>query len=141
MRPNVIRLGTHPATSRPILRALVAASLLIFAAVIAPIWALMIVCTMPCCEGESTPFVQSAAPAACAEHCGISSNTASHELPDAVPASSETPQFSFAGLAIAVAADTIVTSKPPRIPAPSAELQHAIPGGAPLYVYNSVFLI
>jgi len=123
------------------MRALVAATLLVFAAVIAPICALMIACSMPCCEGKSIPFVQSAAAAACAEHCGISSNTASHELPDAVPASSETPQISFAGLAIAEAADTIATTTPPRLPARSAEIQHATPGDAPLYVYNSAFLI
>jgi hypothetical protein len=139
MSPNVTTPGMRQAASRPVVRALLAATLLVFAAMIAPICAL-IACSMPCCEGKSFPFVQSAA-AACAEHCGISSNTASHELPDAVPASSETPQISFAGLAIAEAAETIAPTTPPRLPAPSAELHHATPGGAPVYVYNSAFLI
>jgi len=124
------------------MRALAAALLFMLAAVIAPICALMVACSTPCCEGKSVPFVQSAAAAACAEHCaGSSSTTTQRPLPDAVAASSETPQISLAGLAVAEAAGTLVSTAPPRLPARSAEIHHATPGDAPLYVYNSVFLI
>ena len=137
MSPNVITLGT----SRPITGALFAAVLLVFAAVIAPICALMMACSMPCCEGKSLPFVQSAAAAACAEHCGISSNTTSHELPNAVAPSNETAKIALASLAVAEASETLAPTPPPRLPAFSVESHHAVPGDAPVYLYNSVFLI
>jgi hypothetical protein len=141
MSPNVTSPGMPQAASGPLMPALVAAVMLVFAAAIAPICGLMVVCSMPCCEGKSVPFVQSTAAAACTEHCGISSNTASHQLPDAVAASSETPQISFAGLSVAEAADSMASAESPRLPARSVEVHHATPGDAPLYVYNSVFLI
>ena len=137
MSPNVITLGT----SRPITGALFAAVLLVFAAVIAPICALMMACSMPCCQGKSLPFVQSAAAAACAEHCGISSNTTSHELPNAVAPSNETAKIALASLAVAEASETLAPTPPPRLPAFSVESHHAVPGDAPVYLYNSVFLI
>lgn len=141
MTANFIRLGTEPAASRPIRRALLAATLVVFAAVIAPLCALMIACSMPCCEGKSFPFVQSTAAAACAEHCGISNNTTSHELPNAVPPSSETAKIALASLAVAEASETLAPTPPPRLPAFSMESHHSVPGDAPVYLYNSAFLI
>lgn len=140
MSPNSTTAVQQPAR-RPVRRATLAAALFAFAALVAPLCALMIACSMPCCEGKSFPFVQSAAAAACMEHCGISSNTASHEIPDAVAPSSETPQISLAGLSVAEASDAIAATAPPRLPARSVEIHHATPGDAPLHVYNSVFLI
>ena len=137
MSQNVIT----PGTSRPVTRGLFAAVLLVFAAVIAPLCALMIACSMPCCEAKSFPFVQSTAAAACAEHCGISNNTTSHELPNAVAPSSETAKISLASLAVAEASDDVAPTPPPRLPAFSVESHHAVPGDAPVYLYNSVFLI
>jgi hypothetical protein len=137
MSPNVITRGR----SRPVTRALFAAVLLVFAAVVAPICALMVACSMPCCEGKSFPSVQSTAAAACAEHCGISSNMVSHELPNAVPPSSETAKIAFASLAVAETFHITASTPAPRLPAFSVELQHAVPGDTPLYLYNSVFLI
>lgn len=137
MSPNIITTGT----SRPVTRALFAAILLVFAAVIAPMCALMIACSMPCCEGKSFPFVQSTAAAACAEHCGISNNTTSHELSNAVAPSSETAKITLASLAVAESSDDITPTPPPRLPAFSVESHHLVPGDAPVYLYNSVFLI
>lgn len=136
MSPNVIT----PGTSRPVTRALFAAVLLVFAAVVAPVCALMAACSMPCCEGKSLPLVQSTAAAACAEHCGITSNTASHELPNAV-APSETAKVALASLAVVETSDITASTPPPRLPAFSVESHHAVPGDAPVYLYNSVFLI
>ena len=137
MSQNVIT----PGTSRPVTRALFAAVLLVFATVIAPLCALMIACSMPCCEGKSVPFVQSAAAAACAEHCGISNNTASHELPNAVAPSTETAQVALAALAAAETSADLAPVTPPRLPAFSVEPHHLVPGDTPVYLYNSVFLI
>lgn len=141
MTANIIRLRTQPAASRPIRRARLATTLVVLAAVIAPLCALMIACSMPCCEGKSFPFVQSTAAAACAEHCGISNNTTSHELPNAVAPSSETAKISLASLAVAETSDDIAPAPPPRLPAFSVESHHAVPGDAPVYLYNSAFLI
>ena len=141
MSPNVTTIDIQQAASRPIRRALLAATLVVFAAVIAPLCALMIACSMPCCEGKSLPFVQSAAAAACAEHCGISSNTTSHELPNAVAPSNETAKIALASLAVAETSETLAPTPPPRLPAFSVESHHAVPGDAPVYLYNSAFLI
>ena len=111
-----------------------AAALLLFAATAAPLWALIPACSMPCCEG-----MQPAQGAGCAEQCGISSNTASHELPSAVAPSSENTKISLAALAMDETSSAPVLA--PRPPAFSAAPPHAVPGDAPVYLYNSVFLI
>lgn len=113
---------------------LFAAALLLSAATVTPIWALIPACSMPCCEG-----MQPAQAADCAEQCGISSNTASHQLPSAVAPSSENTKISLASLAIEET--SIAPVRAPRLPAFSAEPPHAVPGDAPVYLYNSVFLI
>lgn len=141
MNVNIIRSGMQRPANRPILRAASAVALLLFATVIAPLCALMIACSMPCCEGKSLPFVQSTAAAACAEHCGISSNTTSHELPNAVAPSNETAKIALASLAVAEASETLAPTPPPRLPAFTVESHHAVPGDAPVYLYNSAFLI
>lgn len=141
MTPTLTTPGTQPPAMRPVRRALLAAALLVFAAVIAPICALMVACTMACCEGKSFPFVQSAANAACATHCGISNQAASHELPDAVAAPAASPQLALAALDISEASSDIEPTPPPQLPAYSVESHHAVPGDAPLYLYNSLFLI
>lgn len=140
MNVNIIRSGMQRLANRPILRAASAVALLLFATVIAPLCALMIACAMPCCEGKSVPFVQSAAAAACAKHCAIRNTKASHELPDAVAPSTETSQVAFA-LAGAENSADLAPATPPRLPAFSVESHHAVPGDAPVYLYNSVFLI
>jgi hypothetical protein len=131
----------QPAASRPIGRALMAAAVFVFAAAIAPLCALMVACSMPCCEGKSFPFVQSTAAAACAEHCAITSNATSHELPNALAPSSETAKMALASLAVAETSVDIAPAPPPRLPAFSVESHHAVPGDAPVYLYNSAFLI
>lgn len=134
--------GTPRTTRRPVMRTMTAGLLLVFAAAIAPICALMIACSMPCCEGKSLTFMVSPVRAACMDHCGITNESASHELPAALAAASETPELSFAALAIAaLPPHTVTTSVPPRLPARAEILHHAIPGDAPLHLYNSVFLI
>jgi hypothetical protein len=137
MTPNAITLDRP----RPVTRTLFAAVVLVFAAAIAPICALTAACSMPCCEGNSFPLVQSAAAAACAEHCGISSDASSQELPNAIPPSGDTAKVTLASLAAAEASETLAPTSPPRLPAFSAESHHAVPGDAPVYLYNSVFLI
>lgn len=141
MSPNVTTMDIQQAASRPIRRALLAATLVVFAAVIVPLCAVMVTCSIPCCEEKSFPFVQSTAAAACAEHCGISSNTKSHELPNAVALSSETAKIALASLAVAETSVDIAPTPPPRLPAFSVESHHAVPGDAPVYLYNSTFLI
>jgi hypothetical protein len=133
MNSNVIT----PRTSRQVTSALFAAVLLVCAAVIAPLCALIVACAMPCCEGK---FVQWTAAAGCAEHCGIRSNTPSQELPKAV-APSGIAKIAFASLAVAETSNITARTPPPRLPAFSVGSHHAVPGDAPVYLYNSVFLI
>lgn len=141
MSPNVIAPGKQRTTRRVVRRALFAAALFVFAVAIAPIWVLMVACSMPCCEGESFPFVQPALGAACAEHCGISSSATSYQFPDAVAASTETPQTALAALATAETTHDTAPTPHPRHTAFSVESHHAVPGDAPLYIYNSAFLL
>lgn len=141
MNPSDTTVQTQQAARGPVRRALLAATLVVFAAVFAPLCAVVMACSMPCCEAQSLSFAQSAAAAACAEQCGISNNTASHELPNAVAPSSETAKISLAPLAVAATSDEIAPAPPPRLPAFSVESHHVVPGNAPVYLYNSAFLI
>lgn len=130
-----------PPTSRPVRSAPIAAALLLLAAALTPLSALMIACSMPCCEGQPLPFVQSPVAGACAERCAISSNTTSRELPAALAPSIETAKITIASLSVAEASETVVPLAPPRLPAFPVQSHHAVPGDAPVYLYNSVFLI
>jgi len=126
--------------NRPITRVLFAAAFLVFATVVAPACALMLACPMPCCKGNAAPMAPSVTAGGCAEHCGLRDVKAeTHALPDAVAPSSA--QITIASLAIADGVDTIALPDSPPLPAFSVESHHAIPGDAPLYLYNSVFLI
>jgi hypothetical protein len=48
-------------------------------------------------------------------------------------------KISFETIAASVA--LLPTGPPPRLPARSVALHHAVPGDAPLYLYNAAFLI
>lgn len=116
------------------IKTIFAAAVLLFAAGIAPFCVLTAACSMPCCEGKSFPFVKSAA--GCGEHCGIRSNPASQPLPDAV-----TPATAIVLIGVSATANDVAPASPPQRPALSMESRHAVPGDAPVYLYNSVFLI
>lgn len=118
-----------------------AAALFVVATVIAPIYAVVSACTMPCCAGESPSNVQAVADAACAEQCGIGNNTSSHQLPDSVAAPTGTGQGALAAIARADTSHDISPTPPPRLSVHAVESRHAVPGDALPYLYNSVFLI
>jgi hypothetical protein len=129
---------------RRLARALLSATLLLVAAVI-PLEGLSGSCSMSCCaemaccEETSSPFEQPATAAGCAEPCGMRSNAPSQQLPDAVATASHTTKISFETIAVSVS--PLSATPPPRLPARSAELHHAVPGDAPVYLYNATFLI
>jgi hypothetical protein len=134
MRP--IRL--RPASNRPLVRALLGSGLLLLATLLVPLSGLIALCSMQCCDGMiSSPFVQSAEEAACAERCGVTSSTAAPDLPDAVAASPNTSPHSV----LPLAAGEVVSATPSSRPSATAVPLHASPGDAPLYIYNSAFLI
>jgi hypothetical protein len=138
MSANIMTAGKRPTA----IGALFAAVLLVFAAVVAPICALMVACATPCCEGSSLPSMLSVAASGCAEHCGISSDTSSDvRFPDAVAPSTETANVSLASLTVAEEVRSLAWTPPSRVAAFSFEPQHAVPGDAPVYLYNSAFLI
>jgi hypothetical protein len=135
-------MNLHP--KRPAKRALLSAALLLVAALI-PLQAVADSCAMPCCaevsccEETTSPVEQPATLAGCADSCGMRSSTPSQQLPEAVSTASQTMKIEFETIAVSVA--TLRPGPPPRLPARSVELHHAVPGDAPLYLYNDTFLI
>jgi hypothetical protein len=128
----------------PVMRALLCAALLLVAGVI-PLQAFTVTCSMPCCdavpccEETSSPFEQPATADACPESCGVRSSTPSQQLPEAVVTASQTTKISLETIAVPVS--LLAADPPPRLPARSVELPHAVPGDAPLYLYKATLLI
>lgn len=111
--------------------ALLAASLFLFVVAVVPVCALITACSMPCCKQ---------APTSCAEHCGIRSAPVPQALPDALAATGQTSLPALAAFGPANPS-TVPPKASPHLSGFSREAHHATPGDAPLYLFNSIFLI
>lgn len=134
------RSGAQRLADRTIVRAAGAILLLLFVTGIAPYGALRAACETGCCEGTSTPAMKPAAETGCGEDCAITGSAPSNAVPDVTPSRNTAP-LAWAALATPEAAAVLLTPAPAAGRASAVESHHPAPGDAPVYLYNSVFLI